>query len=126
MMKTTLLRAIPIASIALMLVISFPSHAEQQLEPGTPSAAQVNDSDIKAFAEATLKIDELNAKWVPELSAAESPEQEQQIREEAGMEMLQAVESAGLEPETFNRIAQAAHADQALTARILEYREELR
>ena len=64
-------------------------------------------------------IQQVGVKYESKFKAAETPEQAQQVQQEAQGEMVKAVQSAGLTAEQYNSIAQQAQQDEALRNKIL-------
>ncbi len=118
---------------AAMLGISaaaVPALAEQT-RPGTQGAApgatqgatQVDDATLKAFAEASLEVEEVIEKWQPRMDGADEAEA-QQIRRDANREMVEAVQSNGLNVETYTQLAQLTRTDPELAAKVQRYRQD--
>lgn len=84
--------------------------------------ASFSDEEIETYADATLEVQEIGAKWEPRLleaQQAQQPEQLEQLQREAEEEMVDAVQSAGLSVEQYNEITRMAQVDQNLRDRIL-------
>jgi predicted ATPase with chaperone activity len=79
---------------------------------------QVDDKQVKAFAKAQQQVTRISRDVNQRLQKVESPEEGQTIQSEAQQEMADAVVDAGLTVQEFNRIAQAAQADQDLRQRL--------
>ncbi|QPC43171.1 DUF4168 domain-containing protein [Kaustia mangrovi] len=125
-MTISMRRSIATAALGAFALLAAPvvaAHAQQSNGQTPPAATQLDPGTVKAFAEASLKVEELNKKWAPRLAEAEGQDQVQALREEATTEMTQAVQSSGLSVEDYNKIYRAAQQDQALASRIQELRQ---
>lgn len=84
-----------------------------------PSSAEISDETLQSFARAFLEVAEISQEYQPQLESAETPEDQEQVRTEAGEEMIQAVEAVdGIGVEEYQQILQAAQADPELAQRI--------
>ncbi|HMB09418.1 DUF4168 domain-containing protein [Saliniramus sp.] len=91
----------------------------------TPAAAQtaqapnVDEETLRSFAVATLEIQEISQTYRPQMEAAESQEQQQEIAQAANDEMVAAVEAVpGIDVGSYNAIAEAAQADPEMMQQI--------
>lgn len=107
------------AAMLLGLAMSAPAFAQDEA-PGAFS-----ESDLEAFAAASLKVEELNAKWMPRLSEAETAEDNAAIRNEAMQEMNEAVRDEGLTVQEYNGIYDAAQSDPRIMQVVEEFREDM-
>lgn len=90
-----------------------------QVEMPAAAAPDVSDEKLKSFAVAFLEVSRITQTYQPQLQAAASPEDEQRIRQQAGTEMIQAVDSSeGISVDEYNIIIQAAQVDPELAQRI--------
>lgn len=92
---------------------------EPQMEMPAGTAPDLSDEKLKSFAVAFLEVSRINQTYQPQLQAADSPEDEQRLRQQAGADMIQAVDSSqGISVEEYNMIIQAAQVDPELAQRI--------
>lgn len=90
-----------------------------QVEMPANAAPELSDQKLKSFAVAFLEVNKINQTYQPQIQAAGSPEDEQRIRQQAGADMIQAVDSSqGISVEEYNMIIQAAQVDPELAQRI--------
>ena len=117
-----------LAAIVASLTLSAAALAQQsapQPQTQTPAVAQqqttveLTDANLLKFSVAMDAIQQVGAKYESKFKAAETPEQAQQVQQEAQGEMVKAVQSAGLTAEQYNAIAQQAQQDEALRNKIL-------
>ncbi|MBB3062197.1 DUF4168 domain-containing protein [Microbulbifer rhizosphaerae] len=102
------------------------SGASNQAQPYSPgataqasdSAASFSDTELQSFAEARDKVDEVRMQLATKLSSLQDPEEVQRVQKEADMQMIAAVENAGLTRERYNEISRAALSDPALAEKI--------
>ncbi len=98
------------------------SAASAQVKDLHQQEAEQYDSDtLRSFAVATVEVERINQTYLPELQAAESPEDLQEIQETAQDEMIDAVEAEGLSVELYNQIHQDARINPALANQIGQY-----
>ena len=115
---------LPILAAMALSVASAPTAWSQQ-QHSPPSRAQqsaVSDKEIQAFAAAASDIRRLNQKWIPKVqeAAQQSPDAEQQTRQQAMSEMTQAVQNKGLSIDRYNSILQMAQADPEIQRKVQE------
>ena len=117
-----------LAAIVASLTFSVAAVAQQsapQPQTQTPAVAQqqttveLTDANLLKFSVAMDSIQQVGVKYESKFKAAETPEQAQQVQQEAQGEMVKAVQSAGLTAEQYNAIAQQAQQDEALRNKIL-------
>lgn len=89
----------------------------------TPQPSQdYSDETLRSFAVAFLQVDEINRQYTPRLQEATTPEEQQQIQQEASQEMVNAVEGAeGITIQEYTSIMQAAQADPELAQTLTAY-----
>ncbi|SMP67487.1 protein of unknown function [Desulfonatronum zhilinae] len=96
----------------LVLALSVGVHAqtgqaeEQQMmqQPGT--TAQFSDAELQKVATAYLEIHEIRMELQETLAGVTDPESAQQMQEQAGAAMVQAVQDSGLDVDTYNQVMQ--------------------
>ncbi|MDR6984998.1 flagellar basal body P-ring protein FlgI [Rheinheimera pacifica] len=116
-----------LAAILAGLTLSGAALAQQTAtEAPTPAAAttqqsavDLSDANLLKFSVAMDSIQKVGAEYESKFQAAETPEQAQQVQQEAQAEMVKAVEAAGLTADEYNAIAQQAQQDEALRNKIL-------
>jgi hypothetical protein len=98
-----------------------PMEAPATMEAPAAPAAAIDDAKIESFVVAFLQVDEINRSYAPQLQAAGSEEEQQEVRQQAGEAMVQAVESAqGITVEEYNTIIETAQTDPELAQQINE------
>jgi len=98
-------------------VATTPAAAQQAPAPG--QAPTVDDQTLRSFAMATLEIQEISQTYQPQLEAAQSPEEQQEIAQTANEEMVRAVEAVpGIDVDQYNAIAEAAQNDPQMMQQI--------
>ncbi|WP_169732583.1 DUF4168 domain-containing protein [Desulfonatronum lacustre] len=96
----------------LVLALSVGVHAQtgqaegQQMmqQPGT--TAQFSDAELQKVATAYLEIHEIRMELQETLAGVTDPESAQQMQEQAGAAMVQAVQDSGLDVDTYNQVMQ--------------------
>lgn len=107
------------AVVFLGLAMTAPAFAQQ----AAPN--EIGAEKLEAFATASLRVEELNAKWMPQLSEAETAEDNAAIRNQALEEMNEAVRDEGLTVQEYNGIFDAAQQDPRLMQVVEELRQEM-
>ncbi|SEF61467.1 DUF4168 domain-containing protein [Halopseudomonas aestusnigri] len=91
---------------------------QQYGEPSAAAAAApVSESDLEKFVSAEEKVNEIRQELTDELRAASDQEQAQQLQFDAQQEMVEAVESSGIEVARYNEIASRMQTDTELRER---------
>lgn len=114
------------AVAAVMLGPTAVPAVAQGMQQQAPAAAEYGEEELRAFAQASLEVQELNDKWIPRLSEAESQEEAQQLRSQATAEMAEAIQDEGLSLEDYNAIYDQARQDAELASQIRSYQQEAR
>lgn len=112
------------SAAVLILAAGFtPVHAQETPQP--PAAAEVDDATLKAFAEASLAVEDVVTTWVPRIEEAEGTPEAVELRQTANQEIVTAVQTSGLEVDTYNQVAQLAQTDPEVATAIQRYRQEI-
>jgi hypothetical protein len=87
-----------------------------------PQVKPVSDQEIDTFVAAATEVRALNKQWTPKVqeAARQSPEAEQQVRQQALTEMAQAVERKGMSVDRYKQIFQVARSDPEVRRKIVE------
>ena len=120
MMKKTLLAAAITSLLALGAVSQVSAYEAQANLPAQQSPVEFAENDLQTFAAVQDDLDTIRAEYSARLEAASDQEQAAQLQQEASMMMIQAVEAAGMDVETYNNIALALQSDPALRDRVAE------
>lgn len=86
------------------------------------AAAQVSDQQLKSFATAQQKVEEIRAKYVKEAQSEQDPEKLAAVQADMQKEMVEVVEDNDLDVTTYNRIAQLLPQSNALQQRLQQTR----
>lgn len=92
--------------------------AQQPAQPG--QSANFKQEELKSYAVAALQVQEIRQTYAAKLQGA-SPDQQQSLQQEAMGKMSEAVQSKGLDVDTYNKITQAAQQDPSLANEIQGY-----
>lgn len=113
------------STVILALAAGFaPVQAQQtQEQTQSPAVPEVDDATLRAFAQASLDVEEVISKWKPLIEQAGDDEVEQ-LRNQANQEMVHAVQSNGLEIDAYNEIYQLAQVNPEVATTIQRYRQE--
>lgn len=120
-MKKTLLAT----AFASMMTLGFTSHAfayetgsDMSVSPQTQ--VEFAESDLQTFAAVQGDLDTIRADYSARLEATADPEQAAELQQEASQMMVDAVEAAGMDVETYNSIALALQSDPQLRDQVAE------
>lgn len=135
----SMLRPTLLAAGLAALAIAMPAAADTATPSSSPAASssstsstsnepmgvkEFTDEELKSFAAASLRVEEIGSKWQPKISDAEDKADEEQLREEAMSEMVQAVQQKGLSVDRYNRIALAVQSDPEIARTVQSFRAE--
>jgi LPS O-antigen subunit length determinant protein (WzzB/FepE family) len=122
MAATVVALSMPASGIAFAQTEEMPATEAPMQEMQQPAQQDFSEETLQSFAVAFLQVDEINKTYTPRLQEASSPEEQQQIQEEASQEMVTAVENAdGITVQEYTSIMQAAQADPDLAQRLTQY-----
>ena len=114
-------RTLGLLLVALALVtLGTMGHVQAQ------DAASFEESTLKSFAAAMVKVEEVRNVYAPQIENASSVEAAQRLQQEANGLMVQAVQDQGLEVAIYNEIAQAMQRNGDLRKQIMEMVEDVR
>lgn len=114
----TALTAILATGTAPALAHAQDGAANPAMTEPAPETFTLTDEQVDAFVEASRGINELVEDVQPRVAAAETPEEQQAIQEEAQAEMTTIVENTGLTVVEYNSIANAARTSASVAERI--------
>lgn len=95
--------------------------AQEAEAPATPEtqAPAVSDQKLESFVVAFAEVERVKQQYTRQLQNASSEQEQKTIRNEAGQQMLEVVETTdGIAVDEYNRIIQAAQSDPALAERL--------
>ncbi|WP_151669786.1 DUF4168 domain-containing protein [Nitrincola schmidtii] len=119
-MKKTLLAAAITGLLTLGATSHVMAYEAQSPMPAQQTQVEFTETDLQTFAAVQGDLDTVRAEYSARLEAASDQEQAAQLQQEASIMMIQAVEAAGMEVETYNEIALALQSDPALRDRVAE------
>lgn len=119
-MKKTLLAAAITGLLTLGATSHVMAYEAQSPMPAQQTQVEFAETDLQTFAAVQGDLDTVRAEYSARLEAASDQEQAAQLQQEASIMMIQAVEAAGMEVETYNEIALALQSDPALRDRVAE------
>lgn len=98
---------------------SAPANAQPAQQQGMAAEqASFTDEQVEKFAETQPAIEAIRADYSQRLLDVNDPERAAQLQNEAVEQMVETVTEAGLEVETYNRIALTLQSDPQLRERI--------
>ena len=119
------------AALILFLAMAAVAHAQAEYgqqqdmmqQPGAD--IEVSDAQLDKVAMAYLEITEIREGFQESLAGVSDPEKAQQMQEQAGQEMVQAVENNGLDVQTYNQVMEAAQVDEQLREQLMTRMEQM-
>jgi hypothetical protein len=116
------------AAMAAWPVMAQDDDAERQAQPGQqqqpqmqaqpPQNNEVSEEQLEQFVDALAEISVIRQTAAAELEAAADMEEAERVHREAQEHMIEAVESAGLSVDEYNRIATLMGTDAELSQRV--------
>lgn len=97
---------------------SNPAAQTQQQAP----AANISDADLQKFASVQDKLDEIRADYTDRVQSADDPSNAADLQQEATQKMVEVVQGAGMEVDTYNQIAMAIQSNPEMRDRIQNMR----
>lgn len=90
-----------------------------QMEAPAAAAPDLNEDKLQSFAVAFLEVTKVTQSYQPQIEAAGTDEDRQQLQQQASQEMVEAVNGAdGITVDEYNMIIQAAQTDPELAQKI--------
>jgi hypothetical protein len=108
------------AAAAFLLSLTVMSAGAQQLDETDFSA-----DELKAFAVASLKVEDLSEKWIPRIDKVQGTAEEREVRQSAANEMTAAVQSEGLSVDKYNEIYHASQINAEVAEEIDQHRQDV-
>lgn len=119
MMQSRFLTMMAVAVLAFAVMPI--ARAQGGASPSQPPALSYSDDELRSFVVAALEVQRINNTYLPKLQAATTPEEQQQVREEASVEMVQAVEKNGLSVDKYKEILDQARTNPEVASRVKEH-----
>lgn len=121
------------AAFIFFLALAAGAHAQadygqqqqQQMMQQPGADIEVTDAQLDKVAQAYLEITEIRQEFQEALAGVSDPEKAQEMQEQAGMEMVDAVENSGLDVQTYNQVMEAAQVDEQLREKLLTRLEQI-
>ncbi len=114
------------SAIALLFSAAATAQQDQSAQQGhsmqsaQPAPVDVSDTQLEQFVDAQAGISTIQQDFSQRLEGIEDPEQAHELQTQANEEMIAAVESAGLDVESFNAIAMAIQNDPELQQKLTQ------
>lgn len=109
----------------LMTGVSLQAMAQQQQQGAPQEGMQqqemdmdFSDADLEKFVQVQPALEEIREDFTQRLEAADDQEAANQLQQEAGQLMVEAVEQEGLDVDTYNNIAMALQSNEELRERV--------
>ncbi|QOC23238.1 DUF4168 domain-containing protein [Wenzhouxiangella sp. AB-CW3] len=121
-MQMTLRKLITLMTFSIALAIGGAVYAQydEAPPPAEPEQTDVSDQELQQFAEAQTEISSIQQDFSARLQGVDDPEEAHELQVEANEKMTDAVEDAGLDVESFNRIAMAVQNDPELQEQLTD------
>lgn len=98
---------------------------EEEMMQQPDAGIEVSDAELDKVAQAYIDISEIRENFQESLVEVSDPEMAQQLQEQAGEAMVEAVQNNGLDVQTYNEVMEAAQVDEELRQQLLTRLEEL-
>ena len=98
---------------------------EQEMMMPQPGSVEVSDAELEKVANAYIQITEIREAFQESLAEVSDPEQAQQLQEQAGQAMVDAVQDNGLDVQKYNEVMEAAQVDEELREQLLTHMQKL-
>jgi Skp family chaperone for outer membrane proteins len=83
-----------------------------------PKSSDISNSQVKKFAHAQSKVQNIRKEWQGKISDAKNQKKAMKYQKEANQKMIKAVKDSDLSVQQYNKIARAARTDPKLAKRI--------
>ncbi len=93
---------------------------QQQMMQQQAPEIELSEQELDKVAEAYKAVTEVREQFQNELGEVTDPERAQELQEQAGQEMVEAVEAQGVDVQTYNQVMEAAQVDEELRNELLE------
>ena len=122
MIRWTLLTTIAFAVLGASWtpVVSAQAPGSPAVEPPQQTSSY-SDTELKSFALAALNVQRIRNVYLPKLEAAQTPEQEWEVREAAADEMVQAIEGEGMTVGQYREISSQVRQRLELAQRVQKH-----
>ena len=115
---------LPLIRLLAVLAAALPAAPRALAQEAVPAAA-LTDDKLHAFIIAALKVGDLIDQWSPKIEEAKTPEEQEQLKQQANNELVAAIHSSGdLTLPEYRAISTAAENDPALQERIIKLLQE--
>lgn len=94
-------------------------YQQEMMQQQAPDV-DVSDAELDQVADAYQAVTEVRERFQQELGEVSDPEKAQELQQQAGEEMVEAVEAQGLDVQTYNQVMEAAQVDEELRNQLLE------
>jgi hypothetical protein len=106
------------AAVCLVFFMALPVMAQQgsqqQSQPGE-TGTEVSDAKLEKVASAYVEVMRINKEFQQTIQQTQNATERQELQQEANKEMVQAVEDAGIDVQTYNVIMQQVRTDEELS-----------
>lgn len=109
-----------VISAALLIVPGLAAADKSAADKADSSSQQFTDKQLKRFVQAQEDVQAAMQKWQSRLDKADEDDKAR-LQEKRNEDMAKAVEDSGLDPQTYNEIAQQSQQDKQLTQRIQDF-----
>ncbi|MCM2971811.1 DUF4168 domain-containing protein [Larsenimonas suaedae] len=121
MKRTTAFLTATLLATGTVAAPAFAADTNSSSSAAASSATQhpnFSDSQLENFASASKEIAGISQKYTQQLQGADDQDAQQQVRQKANKEMVQAVKDNDLDVKQFNQIGQAVQNDPQLMQKV--------
>jgi len=115
-------RALPTMPADLPVLAQAQTPAPAESPAAGPEAGDVagfSQDQLESYADAVVKIQEIDRAWQPRIDQAQNKEEAEQLTTQATDAMIGEIEAQGLSVQEYNTITQAAEKDERLYQHIV-------
>jgi len=95
--------------------------AQPPEEARQPAEASYSDSEIRTFVVAAIQVQRINDAYLPRLKEAKTPEDQEEVRNAAMTEMVNAVQNNGMSVAKYNEISKVVQTNPEVAAKVREH-----
>lgn len=112
---------------ALVALLAVPQvYAQDAPAPAPQEQVEYSDEELRAFANAYVDVEDLQANYQPQIEAAEAPEEAEALQQQFQAEVDETIVTHGLNAESYDAIVQATQTDPDFSEQVLALIQEVR
>lgn len=97
-----------------------PMQSSEAMQPQAPAQEDVSQEELQKFADAYKEVEKVRVNYADETESTQDPQEMAEVQINMQEDMIKAVEDAGMDIDTYNKIAQMIPYDEDLRGKIEE------